>query len=175
MSTRVGIGYDIHKLIENKELDFKLLGISIPFEKKCVAHSDGDVAIHALIDAMLGAAALGDIGTHFPDTDPKYKNADSTILLKKTYQLLKETGFVIENIDINIITEKPKLTPYIDAMRTRLSEILKIDADNISIKAKTNEQLDAIGKGKAIAAQAIVLIRRYRVKNSKFKIYSYKV
>ena len=156
---RVGIGYDIHKLVESTEFDFKLSGISIPFEKRCVAHSDGDVAIHALIDAMLGAAALGDIGTHFPDTDPAYKNADSALLLQHCHTLLKQHDYVIENIDINIITEKPKLAPYIPAMRNKLSEILNIDITKISIKAKTNEQLDAIGRGDAIAAQAIVLIR----------------
>ncbi|MCL1850866.1 MAG: 2-C-methyl-D-erythritol 2,4-cyclodiphosphate synthase [Bacteroidetes bacterium] len=156
---RVGIGYDIHQLVESNELTFKLSGISIPFEKRCVAHSDGDVAIHALLDALLGAAALGDIGTHFPDTDPKYKNADSAILLQECYQLLKSNGYIIENIDLNIITEKPKLEPYISLMRTRLSEILQIEIYRISIKAKTNEQLDAIGRGEAIAAQAVVMIR----------------
>ena len=156
---RVGIGYDTHKLINSNELDFKLAGISIPFHKRCVAHSDGDVAIHALIDALLGAAALGDIGTHFPDTDPKYKNADSALLLQNCLTLLKNNSYVIENIDINIITEQPKLAPYINTMRGRLSEILQIDIEKISIKAKTNEQLDATGKGEAIAAQAIVLIK----------------
>ena len=156
---RVGIGYDIHQLVENNELEFKLSGISIPFEKRCVAHSDGDVAIHALIDALFGAAALGDIGVHFPDTDLKYENADSAILLQQSYQLLLKNGYVIENIDITIITEKPQLLPYIDLMRNRLSKILQIEKNKISIKAKTNEQLDAVGTGKAIAAQAVVLIR----------------
>jgi len=155
---RVGIGYDIHKLIDTNELDFKLAGISIPFEKKCVAHSDGDVAIHALVDALLGAMALGDIGTHFPDTDPTYKNADSAMLLKYCVPLLESNSYIIENIDINIITEKPKLSPYIDLMRESLSQILNINKTKISIKAKTNEQLDAIGRGEAIAAQAIVAI-----------------
>jgi len=164
---RVGVGYDIHQLIESKELDFKLSGISIPFHKRCVAHSDGDVAIHALIDALLGAAALGDIGAHFPDTDPEYKNADSTILLLRAHQLLKENDFAIENIDLNIITEQPKLAPYINAMRERLSEILQIKKEKISIKAKTNEQLDAIGRGKAIAAQAIVLVQSSKIQSSK--------
>ena len=164
---RVGIGYDIHKLIDSNELNFKLAGISIPFNKRCVAHSDGDVAIHALIDALLGAAALGDIGAHFPDTDPTYKNADSARLLRDCLPLLESNGnsngnsngYEIENIDINIITEQPKLAPYINSMRERLSEILQIDKEKISVKAKTNEQLDAIGRGEAIAAQAIVLIR----------------
>jgi 2-C-methyl-D-erythritol 2,4-cyclodiphosphate synthase len=159
MNLRIGIGYDIHKLIESKELDFKLAGISIPFEKRCVAHSDGDTAVHALIDALLGAAALGDIGTHFPDTDPKYKNEDSTKLLRRVHQLLNDNSYVIENIDLNIITEKPKLAPYIASMRNSLSELLQIDIDKISIKAKTNEQLDAVGRGEAIAAQAIVLVQ----------------
>jgi 2-C-methyl-D-erythritol 2,4-cyclodiphosphate synthase len=156
---RVGIGYDVHKLVENTQFDFKLSGISIPFEKRCVAHSDGDVAIHALIDALLGAAALGDIGAHFPNTDPKYKNADSAVLLQDCNDLIKKNGFEIENIDINIITEKPKLTSYISLMRNRLSEILEIEVYKISIKAKTNEQLDAIGRGEAIAAQAVCGLR----------------
>jgi len=155
---RVGIGYDIHKLIVSNESDFKLSGTAIPFNKRCVAHSDGDVAIHALIDALLGAAALGDIGAHFPDTAPKYRNADSTILLQSCFQLLLNKGYTIENIDINIITEQPKLAPYINQMRERLSEILKMDKEKISIKAKTNEQLDAVGRGEAIAAQAVVMI-----------------
>jgi len=152
---RIGIGYDIHQLIESKESDFKLCGISIPFEKRCVAHSDGDVAIHALIDALFGATAMGDIGTHFPDTDTTYKNANSAELLQHCNNMLQEHGFSIENIDMNIITEKPKLMPYIDLMRNTLSEILQIDKTKISIKAKTNEQLDAIGRGEAIAAQVV--------------------
>jgi len=162
---RVGIGFDIHKLVESSESDFKLAGISIPFKKRCVAHSDGDVAIHALIDALLGATALGDIGTHFPDTDPAYKNADSAMLLQNCNQLLQKNGYTIENIDINIIIEKPKLASYIPLMRNRLSEILNIDVAKISIKAKTNEQLDAIGRGEAVAAQAVVLVQ-----SSKFKV-----
>jgi len=155
---RVGIGYDIHKLLYSNRSDFKLCGISVPFEKKWVAHSDGDVAIHALIDALFGAAALGDIGTHFPDTDPTYKNADSIVLLQQCNQLLKENGFVIENIDLNIIAEKPKLAPHIPSMRSKLSDILNINIKTVSIKAKTNEQLDAIGRGEAIAAQAVVMV-----------------
>jgi len=155
---RVGIGYDIHKLIENKELDFKLSGIPIPFDKRCVANSDGDVAIHALIDAMFGAAALGDIGFHFPDTNLKYKNADSAFLLQNCNQLLINNGFTIENIDITIITEKPNLAPYIYPMREKLSEILNTDIQKISVKAKTNEQLDSLGRGDAIAAHAVILI-----------------
>jgi len=158
MNFRVGIGYDIHSLTESNGLDFKLAGISIPFDKRCVAHSDGDVAIHALIDALLGAAALGDIGTYFPDTDTEYKNADSTMLLRHCVSLLESSGYQIENVDINIITEKPKLLPYIAPMRSKLSEIMQIEVDRISIKAKTNEQLDAVGRGEAIAAQAVVLV-----------------
>jgi 2-C-methyl-D-erythritol 2,4-cyclodiphosphate synthase len=156
---RIGIGYDIHKLIESKELDFKLAGISIPFYKRCVAHSDGDVAIHALLDALLGAAALGDIGTHFPDRDPKFKNADSAVLLQHCLPLLSNNGYEIENIDINILTEEPKLAPYIQTMRDSLSNILQMDKEKISIKAKTHEQLDALGRGEAIAAQAVVMIK----------------
>jgi len=158
MNVRVGIGYDIHKLIESNISDFKLSGVSIPFDKRCVAHSDGDVAVHALIDALLGAAALGDIGTHFPDTDPKYKNIDSIVLLQKCCELIQEHGYNIGNIDITIITEQPKLAPYIHLMRDSLSNILHINQKRISVKAKTNEQLDAVGRGEAIAAQAIVMI-----------------
>ena len=158
MNFRVGIGYDIHSLTESNKLDFKLAGVTIPFDKRCVAHSDGDVAIHALIDALLGAAALGDIGTHFPDTDPAYKNADSATLLRYCVSLLESNGYKIENIDINIIAENPKLLPYIAQMRNKLSEIMQIEVDRISIKAKTNEQLDAIGRGEAIAAQAVAMI-----------------
>jgi len=156
---RIGTGYDIHKLVESNQFEFKLSGISIPFDKRCMAHSDGDVAIHALIDALFGAAAMGDIGTHFPDTDPKYKNVNSALLLQNCCKLLREKNYIIENIDLTIITEQPKLKPYIDLMRNSLSELLQIDKDRISVKAKTNEQLDAIGRGEAIAAQAVALIR----------------
>ena len=156
---RIGTGYDIHKLIDSNQFEFRLSGISIPFDKRCVAHSDGDVAIHALIDALLGAAAIGDIGTHFPDTDPKFKNVNSTLLLQNCCELLSQKNYIIENIDLTIITEQPKLKPYIDLMRNSLSELLQIDKDRISVKAKTNEQLDAIGRGEAIAAQAVALIR----------------
>jgi len=156
---RIGTGYDIHKLVESNQFEFKLSGISIPFDKRCVAHSDGDVAIHALIDALFGAAAMGDIGTHFPDTDPKFKNVNSALLLQNCCELLYKKNYIIENIDLTIITEQPKLKLYIDLMRNSLSELLKIDIDKISVKAKTNEQLDAIGRGEAIAAQAVVLIR----------------
>jgi len=155
---RVGIGYDIHQLVESKEFDFLLAGIPIPYEKKCVAHSDGDVAIHALIDALLGAIALGDIGTLFPDTDPQYKNIDSALLLRNCNNLIRKNGYLIENIDLNIITEKPKLAPYITSMRNKLSEILNIEVVKISIKAKTNEQLDAMGRGEAIAVQTAAVI-----------------
>ncbi|MDR0206718.1 MAG: 2-C-methyl-D-erythritol 2,4-cyclodiphosphate synthase [Bacteroidales bacterium] len=158
MNFRVGIGYDIHSLTESNGLNIKLAGISIPFDKRCVAHSDGDVAIHALIDALLGAAALGDIGTHFPDNDPAFQNVDSTILLRQCLSLLENNNYQIENVDINIITEKPKLLPYVAQMRSKLSEIMQIDVDRISIKAKTNEQLDAVGREEAIAAQAVVMI-----------------
>ena len=155
---RVGIGYDIHKLVDSEESNLILAGVPIPFKKKCVAHSDGDVAVHALIDALLGATALGDIGTHFPDTDPIYKNADSALLLQKCCKLVKETGFCIENVDMSIIAEKPKLAPYILQMRNRLAELMNMDVKRISIKAKTNEQLDAVGREDAVATHAVVLV-----------------
>jgi len=155
---RVGIGYDIHKLTDDEQPVLKLAGTIIPYTKKLFAYSDGDVVIHALIDALLGAAALGDIGTHFPDNDPKYKDADSALLLQNCLKLIEKENYSIENIDINIMAEKPKLAPYIYSMRCSLSEIMGIEMTKISIKSKTNEKLDAIGREEAIAAQAVVLI-----------------
>lgn len=170
---RVGIGYDIHRLIEFDNQEDKgliLAGIAIPFTKKCVAHSDGDVAIHALIDAMLGAAALGDIGQHFPDTDPKYKNCNSLILLQQVNELLQLNQYRIENIDITIILEKPKLAPYILQMRESLANTLNISINQISIKAKTNEQLDAVGRGEAVAAHAAIIIKGRKGEGAKSEL-----
>ena len=153
---RIGIGYDIHKLIEGRDLIIG--GIKITHEKGLLGHSDADVLIHAIIDAMLGALALDDIGTLFPDTDPKYKNIDSTILLKHVYEKIKVQGYRIANIDSNIIAQSPKMMPYIPKMKNVLAQILQIELDEISIKAKTKEKLDAVGEKLAIESNAVVLL-----------------
>ena len=155
---RVGLGYDIHKLVEDRPLIIG--GVEIPYEKGLLAHSDADVLIHAIIDAMLGALALSDIGTHFPDTDPKYKGISSVELLKNVLGLITEKGYVINNIDSNIILQEPKMKPYIPKMVKVLSEVLNIEENQLSIKAKTNEQMDAVGEKKAIEANAVVMLRK---------------
>lgn len=155
---RIGIGYDIHKLIEGRDLIIG--GVKITHEKGLLGHSDADVLIHAIIDAMLGALALDDIGTLFPDTDPKYKDIDSTVLLKHVYDLIKSKGFKIINIDSNIIAQVPKMMPYIPKMKDILCRILNISHEDISIKAKTKEKLDAVGQKLAIEANAVVLLEK---------------
>ncbi len=155
---RIGIGYDIHQLVEGRDLIIG--GIKITHEKGLLGHSDADVLIHAIIDGMLGALALDDIGTLFPDTDPKYKNIDSTVLLKHVYDLIQEKGYKIVNIDSNIIAQAPKMMPYIPKMKEILSSILKISPDDLSIKAKTKEKLDAVGQKLAIEANAVVLLEK---------------
>ncbi len=155
---RVGLGYDIHKLVEGRPLIIG--GIEIPYEKGLLGHSDADVLIHAIIDAMLGALALSDIGTHFPDTDPKYKGISSVELLKNVIRLIHEKGYVINNIDSNIILQEPKMKPHIPNMVKNLSEVMEIDASQLSIKAKTNEQMDAVGEKFAIEASAVVMLRK---------------
>lgn len=155
---RIGIGYDIHKLIEGRDLI--LGGIKITHEKGLLGHSDADVLIHAIIDAMLGALALDDIGTLFPDTDPKYKDIDSTILLNHVYDLIKKHGYHIVNIDSNIIAQAPKMMPYIPKMKEVLCKILDINPEDISIKAKTKEKLDAVGQKLAIESNAVVLLEK---------------
>ena len=155
---RVGLGYDIHKLVEGRPLIIG--GIEIPYEKGLLGHSDADVLIHAIIDAMLGALALSDIGTHFPDTDPKYKGISSVELLKNVIGLIHEKGYVLNNIDSNIILQEPKMKPHIPNMVKNLSKIMGIDASQLSIKAKTNEQMDAVGEKFAIEASAVVMLRK---------------
>lgn len=155
---RIGIGYDIHKLIEGRDLIIG--GIKITHEKGLLGHSDADVLIHAIIDAMLGALALDDIGTLFPDTDPKYKDIDSTVLLKHVYNLVQDKGYGIVNIDSNIIAQAPKMMPYIPKMKEVLCKILDISPDDFSIKAKTKEQLDAVGQKLAIEANAVILLEK---------------
>lgn len=155
---RIGIGYDIHKLVEGRDLI--LGGVKITHEKGLLGHSDADVLIHAIIDALLGALALDDIGTLFPDTDPKYKDIDSTILLKHVYELVQSKGYKIVNIDSNIIAQAPKMMPYIPKMKEVLCKILNTNPDDFSIKAKTKEKLDAVGQKLAIESNAIVLLEK---------------
>ena len=154
---RIGLGYDIHTLVSGRDLIIG--GVKISHEKGLMGHSDADVLIHAIIDALLGALALSDIGTLFPDTDKKFKDADSTLLLAKVYEKVKERGYNIVNIDSNIIAQEPKMMPYIPKMRKTLDRILNIGQQNISIKAKTNEKMDAVGQKLAIEAQAVVLLK----------------
>ena len=153
---RVGTGYDIHRLEENRDLIIG--GIKIPYEKGLYGHSDADVLIHAIIDALLGAAALPDIGTIFPDTDEQYKDADSTVLLKKVCEMVSDKGYKIGNIDSNIIAQAPKMMLHIPEMKKRLAEVIGTDIENISVKAKTNEKMDAVGEKKAIEANAVVIL-----------------
>ena len=155
---RIGIGYDVHKLKD--DLDLFLGGIQIPYNMGCVAHSDGDVLIHAICDALLGAANLRDIGCHFPDNDPKYKGIDSKKLLKETYRLVKEKGYVIGNIDSVISLQKPKIKPFIPEMQKTLASVLEIDESQVSVKATTTEGLGFEGREEGISAQAVALIRR---------------
>jgi 2-C-methyl-D-erythritol 2,4-cyclodiphosphate synthase len=154
--SRAGIGYDLHRLAEGRKLI--LGGIEVPYHKGPVGHSDGDVLAHAICDALLGAAGLGDIGTHFPDTDPKWKDVSSLRFLERVRELFIEHGFRIVHIDAIVIAEKPKLGPHFPAMREALGKSLGISASAINLKAKTNEGVDAIGRGEAIAAQAIVTL-----------------
>ena len=157
---RIGLGYDIHTLCEGRNLIIG--GVKITHEKGLMGHSDADVLIHAIIDGMLGAAAMSDIGTLFPDTDKKYKDIDSTLLLSRVYEKVQESGYGIVNIDSNIIAQEPKMMPYIPKMREALDKVLKIGQHNISIKAKTNEKMDAVGQKLAIEAHAVVLLKKLR-------------
>ena len=153
---RTGFGFDVHALIENRELI--LGGITIPFHKGLLGHSDADVLVHAIIDALLGAAALGDIGTHFPDSDAKYKDISSLILLEKTAELISQSGYEIGNIDTTIVIEKPQLKSLIPQIITNLSSILKIEKSAVSVKATTTEGLGFTGRGEGVAVYATALI-----------------
>lgn len=153
---RIGLGYDIHRLVSGRRLI--LGGVEIPFDLGLDGHSDADVVSHAIIDALLGAASLGDIGSHFPDDDPAYKDADSIELLKKTRVMVEEKGFAVGNIDVTIIAENPKLAPYILKMKRKIVEAAGISPDDLSIKATTNEKMGAIGKGEGIAAISVALL-----------------
>ena len=153
---RVGIGYDIHRLVPDRKL--LLAGVRVPYTKGLLGHSDSDVLAHAVCDALLGAAALGDIGTHFPDNDPRWRGASSLDFLRHAVKLVGERGYRVVNLDATVVTEQPKLKPYIAAMRQQLAGVLEIDVESVSVKAKTNEGLDAVGRGEAMAAHAVVLI-----------------
>ncbi len=156
MDFRIGNGYDVHALAEGLEL--WLGGVRIDHTKGCVAHSDGDAAIHALCDALLGAAAMGDIGVHFPDNDPKYRGVDSKILLFQTVGLLKNGGYRVKNADITICLQNPKIAPYIPAMRAALAEAMGVGVDCVSVKATTTEKLGFVGREEGVAAYATALI-----------------
>lgn len=153
---RIGQGYDVHRLVEGRRLI--LGGVEIPYEKGLLGHSDADVLTHALMDALLGAAALGDIGKLFPDKDPQYEGADSIELLRKVVSLLQEKGYRIGNTDCTVIAQRPKLAPYIPAMRARLADAMGIDVERVSVKATTEEGLGFSGEGLGIAAQAVALL-----------------
>ena len=153
---RIGFASDIHRLVANRPLI--LGGIKIPYEKGELAHSDGDVVYHALTESLLGALALGDLGTHFPDNDPKYKDIDSSILVKEVMVKVDEKGYKISNIDISITLEQPKLRSYIDEMRKNIAKLTNVNIDQVSVKAGTNEKLDDIGRGEAVKAESIVLL-----------------
>ena len=155
---RIGMGYDVHKLVEDRKLI--LGGVEIPFEKGLLGHSDADVVVHAIMDALLGAAALGDIGKHFPDTDPKYKGISSIALLKHVGQLLKENQFTIGNIDATIICQRPKLAPYRETMVKNVADALNISTEQVCIKATTEEGLGFTGEGLGISSQAIALLMK---------------
>jgi len=157
---RIGNGYDVHKLATG--LPLMLCGVKIPHSKGCVAHSDGDVAIHALCDAMLGALALGDIGHHFPDTSDEFLGIDSKILLSKVSEMIIEKGYYLVNADITILAQKPKLAPYIVQMRQSLADVLKCSADIVSVKATTTETLGFVGREEGIAVYAVVLLEKLK-------------
>ena len=155
---RVGLGYDVHKLVEGRDLI--LGGVNIPYEKGLLGHSDADVLVHAIMDALLGAAALGDIGKHFPDTDPAYKGADSLKLLEHVGNILDEHMYIIENIDATIIAQRPKMAPHIQTMRENVARVLGIDVEQVNIKATTEEGLGFTGSGEGISSQAICAIEK---------------
>lgn len=152
--TRFGMGYDVHQLVENRKLIIG--GVDIPYEKGLLGHSDADVLLHAISDALLGAAAMGDIGKHFPDTDPRYKGADSLKLLEEVGNLLAAKGYVVGNVDATIVAQKPKMLPHISQMRENIARVLHVDIDQINVKATTEEHLGFTGSGQGISSYAVV-------------------
>ena len=155
---RIGFASDIHKLVEKRKLI--LAGVVVPFDKGELAHSDGDVVFHAVGESILGALALGDLGTHFPDTSDETLDMDSSLIVDKIYHMMDEAEYEVANIDVSITLEKPKLKPHIQAMRENLARLLHVDITCVSVKAGTNEKLDALGKGEAVKAESIVLLKR---------------
>ena len=155
---RIGYGYDVHKFASNRKLI--LGGVEIPYEYGLAGHSDADVLLHAITDALLGALALGDIGRHFPDTDIKYKNVDSRILLRNVYQMVNEKGYELGNLDATVVAQLPKLSPYIDRIREMIASDLKTEVENVSVKATTSEGLGFTGRKEGISASASVIIIR---------------
>jgi 2-C-methyl-D-erythritol 2,4-cyclodiphosphate synthase len=161
---RIGTGFDVHRLVEGRRCIIG--GVEIPYEKGLLGHSDADVAIHALIDALLGAAALGDIGAHFPDTDPEWKDVDSRKLLRGVRSLLEREGWGVGNVDISIIAQAPKMRPYIERMQACLASDLGVSPGAVSVKATTTEKLGFTGRGEGIASQAVAMLWRIPAKNS---------
>ncbi|MGL6201097.1 MAG: 2-C-methyl-D-erythritol 2,4-cyclodiphosphate synthase [Lachnospiraceae bacterium] len=155
---RIGMGYDVHKLVADRDLIIG--GVTIPFEKGLLGHSDADVLLHAVMDAMLGAASLGDIGKHFPDTEKKYKDVSSMALMKQVGQLIEQEFYIIENIDATIIAQAPKMRPYIDQMRQNIADVLELELDQVNVKATTEEGLGFTGSGEGISAQAICALEK---------------
>ncbi|MCP1121927.1 2-C-methyl-D-erythritol 2,4-cyclodiphosphate synthase [Bacillus sp. AFS018417] len=155
---RIGQGFDVHAFAEGRPLIIG--GITIPYEKGLLGHSDADVLLHTIADACLGAIAAGDIGKHFPDTDPAFKDADSAVLLQKVWEFVTEQGYVLGNLDCTIIAQKPKMAPHIESMRKRISELLQTDMENVNVKATTTEKLGFTGREEGIASQAIVLLQK---------------
>ena len=155
---RFGMGYDVHQLVENRKLIIG--GVDIPYEKGLLGHSDADVLLHAISDALLGAAALGDIGKHFPDTDPRYKGADSLKLLEEVGNLLAAKGYVVGNVDATIVAQEPKMLPHIPQMRENIARVLRVDIDQINVKATTEEHLGFTGSGQGISSYAVAGIER---------------
>jgi len=170
---RVGTGYDVHKLVEDRLLI--LGGVTIPYEKGLLGHSDADVLVHAVMDALLGAAALGDIGQHFPDSDPAYKGISSLVLLHHVKQLLEDHLYIIENIDSTIIAQKPKLAPYLPKMTENIASVLMIDSSQVNVKATTEEGLGFTGNGQGIAAQAVCCLASVQDNPGLYESYSYDV
>jgi 2-C-methyl-D-erythritol 2,4-cyclodiphosphate synthase len=158
MKFRIGEGWDIHALVEGRKLI--LGGVEIPHSKGLLGHSDADALLHAITDALLGAAAMGDIGTHFPDTDVRFKGADSAVLLAEAARRVREKGYEIGNVDSTVIAQAPKLAPYIAAMRTRIAQVLEVEIDQVNVKAKTAEKMGPVGDGLAMEARAIALLFR---------------
>lgn len=155
---KIGFGYDLHRLVEGRRLI--LAGVEIPYEKGLLGHSDADVLAHAIMDAILGALALGDIGRHFPDTSQDYKDADSMELMGRVYEMMREKGYEVGNIDALIVAQRPKMAPYVEQMRSAVASLLNTDKECVNIKATTTEGLNAEGRGEAISSQAVVLLQK---------------